>query len=218
MAERITAQESRLDILICNAGIMATPPGLTSDGYEMQFGINHLAHAVLIQKMLPLLQQSVDPRIVLVSSMAFQLHPKEGIVFKALKTPQDLGAFGSWIRYGQSKLANVLYAQELARQYPDITAVSIHPGVIKTGLVKSLRPGHRAFAYITNIGRFRSPSEGAYNQVWAATVAKDRLKNGQFYEPVGILSSKLDKTARDERLASRLWEWTAEQIESNRKM
>ncbi|GAB1207880.1 hypothetical protein APSETT445_006615 [Aspergillus pseudonomiae] len=143
-AEDILAKESRLDVLMCNAGIMALPPDLTKDGYEVQFGTNHLGHALLIQKLLPLLQQYRRSRCG-----CYQLHPSGGIVFDDLKHTQDYGVFGSWRRYGQSKLANILYARELARRYPDITTVSVHPGVITTGLVENLGWAHRWFIYAT---------------------------------------------------------------------
>ncbi|KAB8079686.1 hypothetical protein BDV29DRAFT_187020 [Aspergillus leporis] len=131
----LLTKETRLDVLMCNAGIMAQPPGLTKDGYEVQFGTNHLGHALLIHKPLPLLQRTADTgadvRIVIPTSVGYRLHPCGGIIFDALKTTQDFGAFGRWRRYGQSKLANLLYAREFSRRYPATTTVSIHPGVVR---------------------------------------------------------------------------------------
>ena len=206
---------SRLDILICNAGIMAVPAGLTEDGYEIQFGTNHLGHALLIKLLLPALmavQPGTDIRIIILTSLGFRFHPKNGIVFKELRTPQE-GIFGSWIRYGQSKLANILYAAELARRYPDILSVSIHPGVVPTGLLGNLGLANRMLVYATNIGRMLKPAEGAYNQLWAATSDRSKIVNGAFYEPVGVLSSKLDATSRSEMLAAELWDWTEQALE-----
>ncbi|KAF4228257.1 hypothetical protein CNMCM6457_006921 [Aspergillus fumigatiaffinis] len=208
-------QESRLDILMCNAGIMAQPPSLTKDGYEVQFGTNHLGHALLIRKCLPLLQRTAeqqeqsDARIIILTSLGFRGHPSGGIVFSDLKTVQHFHAFGlgPWIRYGQSKLANILYARELARRYPAITCVSIHPGVVSTGIVENQTRGNRAFIYVTTIGKMVKPAEGAYNQLWAATARKEELVNGVFYEPVGV-PGKLYRAAADDALAGRLWEWT----------
>ena len=136
------------------------------------------------------------------------MHPSAGIVFSDLKSEQNFPAFGSWIRYGQSKLANILYARELARRYPSITSVSVHPGVVGTGLVENLGWAKRTFVYVTNLWKLMKPEEGAYNQLWASTTPKGNLKNGQLYEPVGILSSKLDKVSKDDSLAKQLWEWT----------
>ncbi|KAL2822610.1 retinol dehydrogenase 11 [Aspergillus granulosus] len=217
-AETFLARESRLDILMCNAGIMATPPGLTTDGYEIQFGTNHIGHALLIRKLLPLLQATAekveghDVRIIQLTSLGFKMHPGGGIVFDALRTTQEFSAFGGWIRYGQSKLANLLYAAELAHRYPGLTSVSLTPGVVNTGLVGNLGCFNRAFVWVTNLGNLMGPEEGAWNQLWAATTKKENLVNGAFYEPVGVLSTKLDKAAKDEALAKRLWEWTEEAL------
>ena len=186
-AEDILAKESRLDVLMCNAGIMALPPDLTKDGYEVQFGTNHLGHALLIQKLLPLLQHTaetgVDVRVIILTSIGYQLHPSGGIVFDDLKTTQDYGVFGSWRRYGQSKLANILSARKLARRYPDITTVSVHPGVITTRLVENLGWAHRWFIYATTFNQMMTLEEGVYSQLWAAMTSKDRLETGQFCMP-----------------------------------
>lgn len=211
----------RLDILICNASIMAVPAGLTEDGYEIQFGTNHLGHALLIKLLLSALLQSAaqpgaDVRIIILTSLGFRNHPKGGIVFKALRTPQE-SIFGSWIRYGQSKLANILYAAELARRYPNILSVSIHPGVVQTGLVGNLGFANKLLVYATNFGRMLKPAEGAYNQLWAATTSdRSKIVNGAFYEPVGVLSNnKVDATSRSEKLAAELWDWTEQALEAH---
>ncbi|EFQ96999.1 retinol dehydrogenase 11 [Nannizzia gypsea CBS 118893] len=216
-AETFLAQESRLDILMCNAGIMATPPGLTADGYEIQFGTNHLGHALLILKLLPLLQTTAvaaDVRIILLTSLGFRMHPGGGIIFDAVRTKQEFSVFGGWIRYGQSKLANLLYASELARRYPAITSISLTPGVVNTGLVGNLGYFNRAFVWVTNFGHLMKPEEGVCNQLWASTVDKEILKNGRFYEPVGVLSTKLDKASQDTALAKKLWDWTEQALQA----
>jgi NAD(P)-dependent dehydrogenase (short-subunit alcohol dehydrogenase family) len=87
---------------------MALPPALTKDGYELQFGTNHLGHALIIKQLLPTLLKIAGARIVSFSSLGFMLHPTGGILFNGLKTPQSLGFMGSWTRYGQSKLANIV--------------------------------------------------------------------------------------------------------------
>jgi NAD(P)-dependent dehydrogenase (short-subunit alcohol dehydrogenase family) len=216
----------RLDILMCNAGIMAQSTSLSKDGYEIQFATNHLGHALLIKLLLPTLlrtaeQPGADVRIVSDTSLGFRGHPRGGILFDQLKKADvgDIWLFGlgswagSWIRYGQSKVANILYAHELSRRYPNITSVSIHPGVVKTPLVNSQTLGNRIFIYV---GTFLSrhpvlePQQGAYSQVWAATSSKEKVRNGGFYMPVGIdgWNTVLDKTAKDEKIAAKLWEWT----------
>ncbi|KAF3769413.1 hypothetical protein M406DRAFT_32936, partial [Cryphonectria parasitica EP155] len=131
-ADIILAKESRLDVLMVNAGIMALPPGLTSDGYELHFGINHVAHALLIRKLLPLMQKTSrehgKARIIPISSLAILLAPRShGIVFDDLKITQAYWILGNWQRYAQSKLANLLYGQELATRYPEITTLVVDP-------------------------------------------------------------------------------------------
>lgn len=212
-AEHFASQHPTLDILMCNAGIMAQPPGQTVDGYELQFGTNHLGHALLIKKLLPLLEASADPRIVLLSSQAWGLHPRGGISFDKLETTQDITFGGPWLRYGQSKLANLVYARELAKRFPAITSVSVHPGIVGTGLANSLGIKEKMLVYATSWWRVLQPHEGAFNQTWAATVDKAEIRNGGYYEPVGKLKDgKLDATARDEGLAERLWDWTEEAL------
>ncbi|KAF2135231.1 uncharacterized protein K452DRAFT_293377 [Aplosporella prunicola CBS 121167] len=218
-AAQFLAASDRLDILMCNAGIMAHPPGLTSDGYELQFGINFLGHALLIKKLLPLLQRTAqlpgaDVRVVLLTSLGFLMHPRGGILFDSLRTTQDSRIFGPWTRYGQSKLAALLYARELARRAPSILAIAVHPGVVQTGLADGLSAVNRVFLKAMLVTtKLVTPEEGARNQLWAATTQREGIENAALYEPVGVLSGKLDKTSKDDALAGRLWEWTEKELE-----
>ncbi|KAK9368230.1 oxidoreductase [Lipomyces kononenkoae] len=207
----------RLDILMCNAGIMATPPGLSKDGFEIQFAVNHLGHAMLINVLLPVLERTTkfpgtDVRLIILTSVGYQFHPKGGVAYDKVRTTQDT-IFGSWIRYGQSKLANIAYAAELARRYPDILTVSVHPGVVETGLVTDLTFWKRSLVYVGNfvLGvSLMDPEKGCYSQVWTvAGTTRDKMENGGFYMPIGVLASeKLDKTARSENVGGELWTWT----------
>jgi NAD(P)-dependent dehydrogenase (short-subunit alcohol dehydrogenase family) len=218
-AKQFTSASDRLDILMCNAGVMALPPGLTKDGYEVQFGTNHVGHALLIKLLLPTLLRTAElpnsaVRIVLNTSLGFRGAPKSGVIFRDLRTKQ--GCFpvaGNWIRYGQSKLANILYAAELGRRYPSITSVSIHPGVINTGLVGNLSFLDKALVHVTNIGNFMTPEEGIHNQLWAATAKNGEVVNGAFYEPVAVLGTH-DKLSKDKNLATQLWDWTEKELEA----
>ncbi|KAJ5320175.1 hypothetical protein PENANT_c061G04224 [Penicillium antarcticum] len=230
-AESFTSQSPppRLDILMCNAGIMAVSPGQTSDGYEIQFGTNHLGHALLIKKLLPTMQAtSDDPRIVILTSQGWAFHPRCGIMFDSLKTGQNMCLLGPWQRYGQSKLANLLYARELVKRVDGVKVLAIHPGIVSTGLVDALSLKNRAIVYATAWWRFVKPEEGAFNQVWAATVdfggrvgeekgkgGDEGVVNGGYYEPVGqFMEKSLDSVALDKegKLAARLWEWTEEAL------
>src|SRR5258708_33091239 len=98
---------------------------------------------------------------------------------------------GGWLWCGQSKLTNILYARDVARRYPSIKSVSIHPGVVSTSLIDNLSSANRAIVYATKVGRMIKPSEDVYNQLWVATVDKPNVKNGQVYEPVGQLITRL---------------------------
>jgi NAD(P)-dependent dehydrogenase (short-subunit alcohol dehydrogenase family) len=212
----ITSSVSRLDLVFCNAGVMAVPKATTKDGYEIQFGINHLAHALLVKLLLPVLVRTTeepgsDVRIVFNTSVGFAL--ASTIDFATLRSEQDMGALGAFKRYGQSKLANILYARQLAERYPAITTVSIHPGVINTGLVSGLSTFNRHFVSLSTIGRQVTVAEGTKNQLWAATTKKENIVNGMFYEPVGKVG-QTTAASKNNKLAAELWNWTEEQLKS----
>lgn len=213
------SRSDRLDILICNAGVMNLPPGFSKDGYEIQFATNHLGHALLIKLLLPTMLKTAelpgaDVRIVNISSLGHMLPPKNGITFDALRTTQA-GEMAP-IRYGQSKLANVLYASELAKRYPQLTTTSCHPGIIVTQLYHTQTFLMRMLIQVSAVFRgetMKTPEEGAHNQLWLATVRKDELINGEFYMPVGKPKER-SKLSKDEKLMGRLWDWTEKELES----
>ncbi|EED16628.1 short-chain dehydrogenase, putative [Talaromyces stipitatus ATCC 10500] len=209
----------RLDVLMCNAGVMFIPAGVSSDGFELHFAINHLAHAMIIQELLPLMKKTAslpgsDVRVLCLTSTAWMSHPKNGITFSTLRTPQK-GFMGSSFRYGQSKLANIIYAAELARQCANtnIKFISVHPGAVNTHLTTSI-PWHlRLLTTIVLLFlgvTFMEEAQGRLSQLWAAAgCTKNELVNGGFYMPVGRLSNdRLDKTALSPELALELWVYT----------
>ncbi|KAL1310550.1 hypothetical protein AAFC00_000830 [Neodothiora populina] len=209
----------RLDLLLCIAGIMAVPASLSVDGYEVQFATNHLGHALLIKHLLPLLEHTAkqphsDVRILLTSSQASNppMPPPEGIQFDRLHTPQPMIG-GTWRRYGQSKLANVVYARALASRYPRITVASVHPGIAMTGIVRDVGWFNYCFVLATTMGRRRPANELAWNGVWAATGPREEVQSGAYYEPVGqrVEFAKGDKRGH-EALEEVLWEWTQEEL------
>lgn len=216
-AKQIRSEASRLDLLVCNAGIMAKDPALTTDGYELQFGVNHMSHALFCDLLMPLLQatskQGGQPRIVFLTSAGFRWTPSGGIVFPELKTVQDYWFAGRWVRYGQSKLANLLYAQQLAKRYPEIKTVSIHPGSIKTGI---LDPNwswlNRTFVALALWGKWNTLEEGIQNTCWASTTNAGDLENGAFYEWVGVKGA-LTQDAENMALGDELWNWTQKDLE-----
>jgi NAD(P)-dependent dehydrogenase (short-subunit alcohol dehydrogenase family) len=215
-ASFFTARESRLDILMLNAGIMAVPYALTTDGYESQLGTNHLGHALLTKLLLPTLLDTAalpgaDVRVISLSSIGHFYTVPGGICFDTaeLQTHKTMG------RYGASKLANLLFARELAARYPQLTAVSLHPGVILTDLFTAVRanPVQRVGLWIYALlfpvlpAHYAGTEGGAMNQTWAALVERERLTNGAYYHPVGRVKAG-SKWARDEGLQKKLWEWT----------
>ncbi|KAK5950099.1 hypothetical protein OHC33_008814 [Knufia fluminis] len=224
-AEQFLAKADRLDVFYANAGIMALPPGQTKDGYEIQFGTNHMGHAMLIKMLLPLMERTAaqpgsDVRIINMSSIGYKQAPREGIAFDTLKTRQaDLGSFltggGKWTRYGQSKLANLLYARELAKRYPSIKSVSVHPGYIKTDLFANVDFMTALPLYIAiPLGSGWTPVEqGAHTQTWAGTTARSNLKDGAHYVPVAKEGNFDTAHSRDMKLAGKLWDWTQKELE-----
>ncbi|KAG9185553.1 hypothetical protein G6011_06884 [Alternaria panax] len=223
-SKQILASTSRLDVLMCNAGIMAVPNDVSKDGYEIQFATNHLGHALLVKLLLPLMletaaQPNADVRIVNLSSLAYKNNvPSSGIVFSKLKTKgASYGSFfalNKWVCYSQSKLANLLYTTELAARHPSITSVAVHPGFIKTDLFASTNFIDRQVVNIVSGGNWLDTEQGAYNQTWAATTDKGNLVNGAYYEPVGVKTTPATKLARDRALAKELWEWTESELEA----
>lgn len=203
---------------------MAFPPGQTKDGYEIQFGTNHMGHALMIQMLLPLLQRTAeepnsDVRIINMSSVAYTNATSEGIAFDTLKTPQaKLGGMipgPTWARYGQSKLANMLYARELAKHYPQIKTVAIHPGFIKTDLFSQTSFLMTQFfrVYVPAGEGWTPVSQGPYNQTWAGTTAKQNLESGTYYVPLAKKGQLKTAAARDDKLASKLWDWTQKELQ-----
>lgn len=220
-ATTFLAENTRLDILMNNAGIMATPPGLTTDGYEIQFGTNHMGHALFTKLLLPLLQKTAaepgsDVRIVNLSSMGHIGAPSGGLVLADDKT--DMRNFSTWTRYGQSKLANVLFTKGLAKRYPEIKSVAIHPGGVNTGLSAPLE---KSMGFVGSvIGPLAklvvdSVEKGALGQLWAATAKGETgPDSGSFYYPVAKLHIG-NKYIRDEKLADTLWDWTERELKSH---
>jgi NAD(P)-dependent dehydrogenase (short-subunit alcohol dehydrogenase family) len=213
-ANQVLQQSDRLDILVLNAGIAAVPPGKTSSGHDIQFGTNHIGHFLLTKLLLPRLQQTAkdsDVRIISVSSEV--IHNLAPDIDTILST-EKLTATGPWARYAASKAANVAFTAELARRYPTLTAVSLHPGVVKTDIWTP----NPSTNFITRYGpkifgplMFDTIETGALTQIWAAAGAKKgELVNGGYYIPVG--KPKKTNWASDVDAGRRIWEWTEKEL------
>lgn len=210
-ATQVLSSTQRLDVLLCNAGVLNAPPTLTEDGYEVHFGVNYLGHALLIKSLLTLLLKTTelhpDVRVVL-SSDGYRFHDPRGIIFKDLTS---LGLFGGMLRYFQAKLAVILYTVELARRYPTIKFVAIHPGIVDTSLTPNWVKGNALSRLIIAGGDVKTSEEGAWDQLWAATGSK--VVSGEYCEPVGLSGTRTEKS-KDPELGNELWEWTQEELKT----
>lgn len=237
-AAAITLQSKtpRLDILFLNAGIMLVPPGLTAQGYEIQFGTNHLGHFLLAELLIPTLRSTAssspdaDVRVVVLSSIGMYGTLLGGFLgggldFESLRQAGSSFMPANVYRYGQAKLANALFAREMQKRYggEGITCVSVHPGIITTGLWKDFLGFARNWgvgaSWMSGWGRYipvvgpRSVEEGAVNQLWAAVGKRSEVEGGEFYVPVGVKGADMPACS-DMELAERLWEWSAKEVAS----
>lgn len=217
-ADTFLEKWDRLDIFIANAGISTAGPeaGLTKDGYEPIFQVDHVSHALFIQKILPTLSSTAKStgsgRLVMLSSLLHAQAPKGGIDYEGTRKLITYTAGTSDLRrYGAAKLANLLYGQEIARRYPDITAVSIHPGVVWTEM-NNQAPWYVRFFLRTFAPNNLQPNEGAYNSLWSATTPKANINSGGYYDVVGV-PAKTAPTVTEEA-GRRLWVWTEEAIKA----
>lgn len=208
-AESFRSRHNSLDLLINNAGVMTPPYSKTKDGFELQFGSNHLGHFALTGHLLPLLASTKDARIITVSSLA---HRGASIFFDNLDGSNGYKAMKF---YGQSKLANLMFARELDKNLKahSLSAISIacHPGISATNLFKiGNRDATGIFKGLMN--RFFQPAHmGALPTIYAAT--DPSLKGGEYIGPDGKGRRKgfpaIDtphRSAEDEAAARRLWD------------
>lgn len=207
---------TRLDILYLNAGIMGGPHVTTEDGYERQFGTNHMGHALLFKLLKPIMLKTAsirdaDVRVVIVSSAGHRFG-KGKLFFDNFKsTAKDMSPLD---KYCHSKLANLVYARALAKHVPEITSVSVYPGDIKTGLFSS-NGGHWMITVLRNMVlplMAVSVEEGVKTQLWAGTAKA--AKSGEYYEPVGV-TGKGSEYAYNNDVAEKLWEWTEKELEGH---
>ncbi|TGJ88078.1 hypothetical protein E0Z10_g620 [Xylaria hypoxylon] len=216
-AAEFLAREQRLDILVLNAGIISAKIGTTREGYEKHFGLNYLGHALLLRLLLPPMlstaQQhtSADVRVVVVSSEGHAIAPAGGIQFDKLKT--NCADISYAQRYGQSKLALIGLARELAQRYPSLTTAAVHPGRIITGMATALSKESLLVRLTAPLAPLVCVpvSIGVKNHLWAAT--SPDVTSGKYYEPVG-LPGKETNDAKDPDLSRRLWEWTEQEFKS----
>ncbi len=203
-ADKLGAAESRLDLLVNNAGVMMPPYGKTADGFELQLGTNHLGHFALTGLLLPRILAAPKARVVSVSSLA---HFPGRIDFADLQSERSYNPSRA---YGQSKLANLLFMRELQRRFESARAGALaaaaHPGSTRTELQ---RHSGLLNAFVAVISQ--QPPEGALPSLYAAT-APD-VRGGEYFGPsrwFGMLGApgraRSSPASRDAAVAKQLWD------------
>jgi NAD(P)-dependent dehydrogenase (short-subunit alcohol dehydrogenase family) len=199
-ASDLLARAKPFDVVIANAGVMACPQGKTQDGFETQFGTNHLGHFVFVNQLVPLLKPGA--RIVTLSSAGHQISDVD------LEDPNfERTPYQPFIAYGRSKTANILHAVALDSRLKGrgVRATSIHPGGIHTELSRHLTPelmevvrarlnlgaGSQAPAF-----RFKSVPQGSATSVWSGFVASSDAIGGRYCEDCHVCEVNDDATSR----------------------
>ncbi|KAL4019237.1 hypothetical protein IC575_022883 [Cucumis melo] len=206
-----------LNILVNNAGVMASPFLLSKDKIELQFATNHVGHFLLTNLLLETLKKTAkdserEGRIVNVSSRRHQFSYREGIRFDKIN---DQSGYNGLSAYGQSKLANILHASELARQLKEegvkITANSLHPGAIPTNLFRyhSLIDG---FLGVLGKHVMKNVQQGAATTCYVALHPQVNGISAQYFADSNI--AKASSQANDSELAKRLWDFTQKLVSS----
>jgi len=194
-----------LDVIICNAGIMALPERELVRGQEKQFFTNHIGHFMLVTGLLDRLTE--EARVVMLSSAAHFYAPSGGIQFDDLSFEHGYSPNRA---YGQSKLANLLFAKSLAKRFAGhrCTAHAVHPGVISTNLTRHMNPVVKALMPLADAIALKSIGQGAATQCYAAVHPDAAQNNGAYYVDCNV--AKPSRHARDPDLADRLWKVTEE--------
>jgi len=199
-ASEFKVRYDRLNVLINNAGVIVPQRHETSDGFELQFGVNHLGHFLLTNLLLETIKSSAPARIINVSSGA---HKAGKIYFEDLSLKKNYNLIKA---YAQSKLANVLFTYELADRLKGtgVTVNTLHPGAVASQMGINRETGFGTV--ITSVLKpfFRTPLEGASTAIYLATSEEVKDTTGKyFYNKKPIQSSKI---SYDKELAKKLWE------------
>lgn len=197
----VKRQGLKLDAIIANAGIMALPKLEKAFGSELQFFTNHIGHFMLVTGLLE--QLTDDGRVVMLTSSAHTMAPKGAIEFDNLGGDKD---YGAWKMYGQSKMANLLFAKELSRRFEGTkkTANAVHPGVIRTNLSRHMNPvANRVFGVFGSLFQ-KSVPQGAATEVYVAASPKAAGITGKYWADVNVAKPRND--AEDAAVAKKLWE------------
>lgn len=207
LAAELLARRPRIDVLVNNAGAINTRRQLSPDGIELTWAVNHLAPFLLTNLLLDRLKESAPARVITTSSMA---HGGASIPFDDINAEKRYGTMG-FARYGESKLANILFTKELARRLEGtgVTASCFHPGFIASGFNRN---NGRLMRVAMTLGRpfARTPEKGAETLVWLACAPKVSPESGGYF--ANRKSKSPSAAAQDMGAARRLWEMSAKQV------
>lgn len=202
-----------IDMLICNAGIMALPKLEQVYGLEKQFVVNHLGHFILANRLLPQVQAAPQGRVVVVSSLGYQWAPADGIEFDNLDGSRG---YEPNKMYGQSKLANGLFSLELARRFREsgsaATSNAVHPGIILTNLGRHFDPWKRTMGRLIGWTFMKTIPEGAATTCYVATANSLAGVSGQYFEDCNPVVPMPGKHMDDLFLAQALWQKSTELV------
>jgi len=198
-AQDFNSKNIPLNILINNAGVMACPKGHTKDGFDLQMGINHFGHFLLTNLLLPSLKRGAPSRVVNVSSRA---HNRGNLIFDDLNSEKS---YSKWVAYGNSKLANILFAKEYNRIFSGegITAYSLHPGVIPTELSRHLGIIGSIFKVVGGLF-LKNLGQGSATTVYCAVAPDLEKQGGSYFADCDLFQS--NHTQITDENAKKLWE------------
>ncbi|XP_072180521.1 retinol dehydrogenase 13-like [Diadema setosum] len=201
-AEQILREEKNVEILLNNAGIMMCPQWQTEDGFEMQFGVNHLGHFLLTLLLLDLLKASAPSRIINVSSLGHQFGRMDFDDMMMTKNYEAMAA------YGRSKLANILFTRELARRLDGtgVTSYAVHPGGVDTDLARHLGTYTIFFKPLHPIVRLfsKTSEQGAQTSIYCCVDEKTAGETGLYYSDCAVKVPS--KAAQNDDDARKLWD------------
>jgi NAD(P)-dependent dehydrogenase (short-subunit alcohol dehydrogenase family) len=206
-AEKVRALGG-LDTLVCNAGIMALPAREQVRGIEKQFAVNHLGHFILVNRLLDEMEAAPAGRVVVVGSRAYRRAPAGGIEFDNLSG--DRG-YDPQEAYAQSKLANYLFARELARRLrgTGATANALHPGVIITNIIRNLPEWQQRAAQLLGWTFAKNAAQGAATSCYVATAPTLEGVSGYFFSDCNAVKPA-GPYMEDDELAAKLWQVSEE--------
>ena len=219
-AKSVLAERDRIDFLFNNAGIMGGNLARTKQGFERQFGTNHLGHFLLTALLTPALLKAAPARLIVLGSAG---HHWSDIVWDDPNFERS--SYRKWIAYGQSKTANLLFANEFDRRYGQhgVHAFAVHPGAVSSELGRHVVPEDREELQelVKGLGSYsyKTPAQGASSSVWAASTFELDGQGGAYIVDCSVASEGEPGTlrgytayARDPESARRLWDLSEELV------